>query len=231
MREQPLNNTPPAGRHPWEHQDHLDTRYSSFPDLPPHEIQIDLQDTALVAGQEYIPHDNGQNERIDKCGVDATLNPRDWGRPVATGNWRNAPELEYARCQPKLGRYVWLRALGELNGNRWTSAAEITVLKVYGPTRVSGDRPTVPARVDLEPCYRIPFDLSARLRFHVAGPRRVPLDAFSIGGGRVQRLLDRLCSAGAHTVQFDGRDLPSGVYLAVLRASGHAAVRKILLLK
>ncbi len=207
------------------------TRYSSFPDLPPHEIQIDMHDTALVAGLEYIPRDNGPNGRIDEYEVYVTLDPRDWGEPVATGHWRNTSEPEYARFEPKLGRYVRLRALREVNGNPWTSAAEINVLKVYGSTRVSENRPAVPALLNLEPCYPNPFNPSTRLRFHLARPGRVTLDVFNIRGERVQRLLNRLCSAGAHTVQFDGSDLPSGVYWAVLRASGHAAVRKMLLLK
>jgi hypothetical protein len=36
---------------------------------------------------------------------------------------------------------------------------------------------------------------------------------------------------GTHEITFDGSDLPSGLYLARLRAGSHQAVRKLALIK
>ena len=207
------------------------TKYTPYPDFPPHEIQIDMHDTVLVAGLEYTPRDDGPNGRIDEYEIYVTLDPNDWGMPVAHGHWRNTPQPEYARFEPKRGRYVRLRALREVNGNPWTSAAEINVLKVYGATGVAESRRALPARFGLDPCFPNPFNPGTTLRFHLARPARATLDVYNVRGQRVARLLDRRLSAGEHQVRFDGSELPSGVYWAVLRAHGRVATRKMVLLK
>jgi hypothetical protein len=50
-----------------------------------------------------------------------------WGPAVATGTWANSTALQTARFPAAFGRYVRLRALSEVAGAQYTSAAEITV--------------------------------------------------------------------------------------------------------
>lgn len=51
-----------------------------------------------------------------------------WGAPVATGSFANTAAEKEVLFTAKLGRFIRLRALTEVNGRPWTSAAEITAL-------------------------------------------------------------------------------------------------------
>ena len=50
-----------------------------------------------------------------------------WGNPVATGSFANDATEKQVSFAPTTGRFIHLRALTEVNGNPWTSMAEINV--------------------------------------------------------------------------------------------------------
>ncbi len=51
-----------------------------------------------------------------------------WEAPVASGSFTNNATEKEILFASKTGRYIRLRALTEVNGNPWTSMAEINVL-------------------------------------------------------------------------------------------------------
>lgn len=56
--------------------------------------------------------------------------PEDWGDPVVQGVFANtATEKEVQLSEAVSGRYVRLVALSEVNGNPWTSVAELNILQ------------------------------------------------------------------------------------------------------
>jgi endo-alpha-N-acetylgalactosaminidase len=50
-----------------------------------------------------------------------------WGAPVASGTFANSTALQTARFPATFGRYVRLKALSEVIGNKFTSVAEPNV--------------------------------------------------------------------------------------------------------
>jgi hypothetical protein len=51
-----------------------------------------------------------------------------WGQPVASGNFINTTAQQVAKLKtPTEGRYLKFVAKSEVNGNAWTSAAEIGI--------------------------------------------------------------------------------------------------------
>ncbi|WP_436499133.1 discoidin domain-containing protein [Actinokineospora sp. HUAS TT18] len=109
---------------------------------PPHEIQIDLGGQYNVDGLRYLPRqDGGVNGRIGQYEVYVSGSTTNWGTAVATGTFANDGAEKSVTFPSKAGRYVKLRALSEVNGNPWTSAAEITTLGsavTSGPISKSG---------------------------------------------------------------------------------------------
>jgi hypothetical protein len=94
---------------------------------PPHEIQIDLGARYDVDSVHYLPRqDGGVNGRIGQYEVYVSDVTTSWGTPVATGTWADSATEKVVTFARKQGRYVRLRALSEVRGNPWTSAAEIT---------------------------------------------------------------------------------------------------------
>ncbi len=108
---------------------------------PPHEIQINLGAVYNVSGFQYLPRQDGcSNGWINQFEFYVSLDGVNWGTPVATGTFDYGtatktcpgasvvPERQVTFAA-KMGQYVWLRALSEVNGNPWTSMAELRVLQ------------------------------------------------------------------------------------------------------
>jgi hypothetical protein len=104
------------------------SRYSGTIAPLPHEIQLDLGGTYPVTELYYLPRqDASPNGRIARYEVYVSADGTAWGSAVATGTWANSTALQTARFPIAFGRYVRLRALSEVTGAQYTSAAEITV--------------------------------------------------------------------------------------------------------
>ena len=78
-----------------------------------------------------------------------------------------------------------------------------------------------------------PFNPSTVITFTLPEAAAVSLEVFDPAGRRVRTLREAestLC-AGTHSIPFDGRDLPSGMYFYRLRTAEYAADGKLLLAK
>ena len=119
---------------------------NSDPPLP-HEIQIDLGQSYEIEGFRYLPRqDGGINGTIEEYEFYVSSDGSNWGDPVATGAFVNDTTEKEVLFPSVTGRYIRLRALTEVNGNPWTSVAEINVLGTpasgnYAPNGVI-DTPT-----------------------------------------------------------------------------------------
>ena len=97
---------------------------------PPHEIQINLGAAYSISGFRYLPRQdadiNGTIAQYEFY-VSATGPPFNWVR-VANGTFATSKTEKEVAFASVTGQYVRLRALSEVNGKAWTSAAEINVL-------------------------------------------------------------------------------------------------------
>jgi hypothetical protein len=57
-----------------------------------------------------------------------SLDGKTWGKAVCTGEFKNTTSLQKAQlATPTAGRYLKFVAKSEINGNAWTSAAEVGI--------------------------------------------------------------------------------------------------------
>ncbi|GIG62506.1 hypothetical protein Lfu02_68780 [Longispora fulva] len=103
------------------------TQWSGANPTPPHEIQLDLGASYSVTNLYYLPRQNMANGRIANYEVYVSTDGTTWGTAVKTGTFANNTTEQAATFTAKTGRYVRLRALSEVNGNPWTSIAELNV--------------------------------------------------------------------------------------------------------
>jgi lysophospholipase L1-like esterase len=95
---------------------------------PPHEIQIKLGGPATLTGFVYVPRQDGSpNGMIKDYEFYVSTDGVNWGSPVATGTFANTVTGKQVSFASTAGQYVRLRALSEVNGNPWTSMAELSV--------------------------------------------------------------------------------------------------------
>ncbi|HXF99850.1 MAG TPA: T9SS type A sorting domain-containing protein, partial [Bacteroidota bacterium] len=83
----------------------------------------------------------------------------------------------------------------------------------------------------LYPNFPNPFNPTTNLRFEVRGWEFISLKVYNVLGEEVAVLVDERKQPGSHVVAFDGTDLPSGLYVAVLRGGGFRASQKMLLIR
>ena len=95
---------------------------------------------------------------------------------------------------------------------------------VYGNERLAG-------RTALGQASPNPFNPQTSIAFVLAADAHVRLTVYDVRGRSVAVLADRAFGAGEHTVLFDGRDQPSGVYFYRLQADGYDRTLKMIMLK
>jgi PKD repeat protein len=108
----------------------------SDPDLP-HEIQIDLGAIYFLAGFNYLPRQDGPDTgTIKDYEFYVSMENTNWGTPVASGRFVENTQEKNVLFSPKHGRYIRLRALLEVDGDPYTSMAEIDIVAQDEPLPV-----------------------------------------------------------------------------------------------
>ena len=113
----------------------------------PHQVIIDLGQEHELGGFRYLPRQASENGRVVGYAVSLSLDGVNWGLPVAQGTFDNssaettvffdADDFEPPVPPPPAlaggnTRYVRLVAESEVNGQPWTSVAELHVLDANG---------------------------------------------------------------------------------------------------
>ena len=76
-----------------------------------------------------------------------------------------------------------------------------------------------------------PFNPATRIKFQLAEKIHVKISVYNLLGEEISILVDGEKSAGTYEVEFDGTNLPSGVYLYRMEAGSYSDTKKLLLLK
>jgi len=96
----------------------------------PHEIIIQLTPPSTIKGFTYLPRqDEEENGTIKDYEFYVSDDGKDFGKPVKKGEFADGKNKKTVKLdQPVKCSYFKLKALSEINGNAWSSAAEIGVM-------------------------------------------------------------------------------------------------------
>ena len=87
---------------------------------------------------------------------------------------------------------------------------------------------TIPSGFALAQNYPNPFNPTTIIQFALPGEAWVTLKIYNVLGSEVAALVDDVESVGSHRVEFNGAEIPSGVYLCKLRTEAGTEMRKML---
>jgi F5/8 type C domain-containing protein len=105
------------------------TQWESDSPPPPHEIIIELIPPSRIKGFTYLPRqDEETHGDIKDYEFYAGDDPKEFGAPVKKGSFGEGKDKKSVSIDAKTCRYIKLRALSEIAGEVWTSAAEIGVI-------------------------------------------------------------------------------------------------------
>lgn len=110
--------------------------------------------------------------------------------------------------------------------NTYSSSRPVDV-----PTPIEKTAANEPTRFELFQNYPNPFNPSTVIRYKLAKTNQVHLTIYDLTGRRVATLINRIQSAGVHTVRFNAGRLASGIYFYRLRSGEFNQVRKMLLIR
>jgi hypothetical protein len=98
------------------------------------------------------------------------------------------------------------------------------------PVKV-GDENNTPLSFELYQNYPNPFNPSTTIEFDIPEKTNVKLIIYDILGREVKKLIDKELDPGKYKVNFDAKDLSSGVYFYTLKTSKFTKTNKMLLIK
>jgi Secretion system C-terminal sorting domain len=121
--------------------------------------------------------------------------------------------------------------LTDANGNhkRLHLNASLWLAKLTGTTGIEENN--TPLKFSIEQNFPNPFNPETVIRYRLSVVSDVSLKVFDVNGREVQTLVNETVNPGSYEVKFDGSKLASGVYYAVLNASGNKETIKMLLAK
>ena len=101
---------------------------------------------------------------------------------------------------------------------------------------LSGTVLQIPESFSLATAYPNPFNSSTRIKFTNSRQGRISLEIYDISGKWISRIVDGHFSSGTHSLIWkgidpNGRPVPSGSYLVVMKHAGFTASKKIIYLK
>ena len=97
-------------------------------------------------------------------------------------------------------------------------------------THVAFDAPA-PRDLTLLQNYPNPFNPTTTIQFSLPSAERFRLSIYNSAGQEAAVLLNDYLGEGSHRIEFDGRDLSSGVYFCRLESSSKVLTQKMLLIK
>ena len=89
----------------------------------------------------------------------------------------------------------------------------------------------IPNKFSLSQNYPNPFNPNTKIKFQIAKMFDVKLVVYDILGCEVATLVNERLKAGTYEVDFDGRELPSGVYFYSLISDSFIETKKMILIK
>jgi hypothetical protein len=108
--------------------------------------------------------------------------------------------------------------------------------EIYGSTskavsQTAGSEMIAPDKISLAQNYPNPFNPATTISFALPEGMHVTLKIINIAGQEVTTLVNGYREAGIHRVTFNAAKLPSGVYIAVLKAGETTQVQRMTLMK
>jgi hypothetical protein len=106
------------------------TQWQSNSSPLPHEIIVELIPPSIIKGFTYLPRqDESDHGTIKDYEFYVSNDGDDFGSPVKKGTFEPGKEEKIETFEPVKCRFIKLKAISEINGLPWTSAAEVGVIQ------------------------------------------------------------------------------------------------------
>ncbi|MCX6120070.1 MAG: DUF362 domain-containing protein [Ignavibacteriales bacterium] len=121
----------------------------------------------------------------------------------------------------------------DLAHNAGIGTNQLSEIQVIGTTGVTSPRQRIaePDGFVLSQNWPNPFNPTSNITYHTPKSAHVTLKLYNSIGQEVVTLVDGVVSAGDHQLQWNARNLPSGIYFCIMRSGEFSEVIKLVLQK
>ncbi len=121
---------------------------------------------------------------------------------------------------------------GGIHNPKYVVTALRGAMKLLGiPTSVKTDEQEIPTEYALMQNFPNPFNPTTYIRFQLPNESNVKLTVYDAIGREVVTLINNRLNAGTYTVEWNAKNMASGVYLYRIEAGNFVKTNKMLLLK
>jgi hypothetical protein len=122
---------------------------------------------------------------------------------------------------------------GELNINfiGVTDNAKLSALEIRKEEDGLGEPTKIPSNYFLKQNYPNPFSPVTRIQYGLPEAAQVRINLYNISGQRVDVLVEERQEAGYHSLDFNAKNLASGIYFYQIEANDFSQTRKMILLR
>ena len=134
----------------------------------------------------------------------------------------------------QVNSFVTEGILTEAEGQELILAAEDIIERINNslPKRGNDDASKeIPAQFTLEQNYPNPFNPNTTIKYQIPEPSSVTLKVFDVLGNEVAILVNEEKQPRSYEVEFDGSNLPTGIYFYQLTAGDYRETKKMVLMK
>jgi type IX secretion system substrate protein/VCBS repeat protein len=135
---------------------------------------------------------------------------------------------------PAIRRVYWLPWTG-YDGffNTWSSSSSNGNFYLFKKDNSTGiiSNENLPEEFKLHQNYPNPFNISSKFKVQISKLRTIKIAMFDILGKSVLTLFNHELGPGTYEFEFDGEDLPSGIYFYRLETQDFSDTKKLILLK
>jgi streptogramin lyase len=200
----------------------VDSGYSvdNLAPLPPRRVASRYENGAVLLTWDHNSETDLRGYliyRSDKPGIDIYKTG-----PIAT----TRDSFYIDRSFPTSGRVYYVVAAQDIHDNISSNNSEVEIII----TSVSYENET-PKSFILYQNYPNPFNPATTIEFDIPERTQVKLIIHDALGYEIKVLLDKDLEPGKYKLNFDARDLPSGVYFYTLRTPKFTKTNKMLLIK
>jgi hypothetical protein len=150
----------------------------------------------------------------------------DMSDPLSLEVKSNSVRLEKLKSgSPYYWRVLSLNSRGERS-----AFSETETFSTSSVTKVDKEE-ALPLKFSLEQNFPNPFNPSTKIEFSIAKDGYYSLELYNILGQKVYSIMQGNMKAGNYKVDFNGRDLVTGIYLYRLTGNGISIVKKMMLVK
>ena len=146
-----------------------------------------------------------------------------------------ADDNSFTNGPPSFNNWVYDNVFTSAGDNPYFCVTHVEVgmtgvVTVMNPVSVS-DQNVVVNKFELEQNYPNPFNPSTLIRYQTAEKSNVTLTVYNSIGRKISTLLNEVKPEGTFTIEFDGSNLPSGIYYFRLQAGTFTDTKKMVLLR